>query len=103
MLKNLSDFCVRFLLVPYHLVKAIVPGLFKVQKAMNGHFLLPGWVLHYGVRRGGCAPVLGSFWPGNSGIGIYFYWKITVIGVYLHLEFSWIGVYCYTKNAGNGF
>ena len=45
----------------------------------------PGGVLHYGVRRG-CAPVLCSFWPENSGIGIYF-----------HLEFSGIGVYCYTQ------
>ena len=25
------------------------------------------------VRRG-CAPVLGSFWPENSGIGVSFYW-----------------------------
>ena len=48
-----------------------------------------GRVLHYGARRG-CAPVLG-FWPENSGIGIYFYWKISVIGVYFHLEFSGIG------------
>ena len=56
----------------------------------------PG-VLHYWARRG-CAPVLGSFWPENSGIGIYFYWKISVIGVYFHLEFSGIGVYCYTQN-----
>ena len=48
-------------------------------------------------------PVLGSFWPENSGIGIYFYWKISVIGVlYLHLEFSGIGVYCYTQNSGFG-
>ena len=44
-------------------------------------------VLHYGVRWG-CVPVLGSFWPENSGIGIYFYLKISVIGVYFHLEFS---------------
>ena len=58
-------------------------------------------VLNYGVRRG-CAPVLGSFWPENSGIGIYFYWKISVLGVYFHLEFSGIGVYCYTKNSGYG-
>ena len=50
-----------------------------------------GRVLHYGVRRG-CAPVLGSFWPENSGIGIYLHWKISVIGVYFHLEFSGIGV-----------
>ena len=56
-------------------------------------------VLHYGVRRG-CAPVLGSFWPENSGIGINFYWKISVIGVYCHLEFSGIGVYCYFQNSG---
>ena len=33
------------------------------------------------VRRG-CAPVLGSFWPENSGIGVSFYWKISVIGGY---------------------
>ena len=26
------------------------------------------------VRRG-CAPVLGSFWPENSGTGVSFYWK----------------------------
>ena len=42
------------------------------------------------VRRG-CAPVLGSFWPENSGIGVSFYWKISVIGVYFHSEFSGIG------------
>ena len=35
------------------------------------------------VRRG-CAPVLGSFWPENSGIGVSFYWKISVIGEYFH-------------------
>ena len=44
------------------------------------------------VRRG-CAPVLGSFWPENSGIGVSFYWKISVIGVYFHSEFSGIGDY----------
>ena len=60
-----------------------------------------GGVLHYGVGRG-CAPVLDSLWPENSGIGIYFYWKIFVIGVYFHLEVSGIGVYCYTQNSGYG-
>ena len=44
------------------------------------------------VRRG-CAPVLGSFWPENSGIGVSFYWKISEIGVYFHSEFSGIGDY----------
>ena len=44
------------------------------------------------VRRG-CAPVLGSFWPENSVIGVSFYWGISVIGVYFHLEFSRIGGY----------
>ena len=44
------------------------------------------------VRRG-CAPVLGSFWPENSGIGVSSYWKISVIGVYFHSEFSGIGDY----------
>ena len=53
------------------------------------------------VRRG-CAPVLGSFWPENSGIGVSFYWKISVIGVYFHSEFSGIGVYCYTQNSVMG-
>ena len=53
---------------------------------------IPGGI-NYGVSRG-CAPVLGSFWPENSGIGIYFYWKISVIRVYFHLEFSGNGVYC---------
>ena len=48
------------------------------------------------VRRG-CAPVLGGFWPENSGIGVSSYWKISVIGVYFHSEFSGIGVYCYTQ------
>ena len=63
--------------------------------------ILPqGGVLHYGVRQR-CAPVFGSFWPENSGIGIYFYLKISVIGVYFHLEFSGIGVYYYTKNSGS--
>ena len=76
------------------------------------HLTSRGGVLHYRVRRG-CAPVLGSFWPENSGIGIYFHWKISVIGVYFHwknsvigiyfhLEFSGIGVDCCTKNCGNG-
>ena len=60
-----------------------------------------GGVIHHGVGRG-CAPVLGSFRPENSGIGIYFYWKIFVIGVYLQLEFSGIGVYCYAQDSGNG-
>ena len=60
-----------------------------------------GGVLHYGVRRG-FAPVLGSFWPENSGVGIFFYWNISVIGVYFHLEFSGIGVYCCTQNSGYG-
>ena len=41
--------------------------------------------------RRGCAPVLGSFWPENSGIGVSFYWKISVIGVYFHPEFSGMG------------
>ena len=44
------------------------------------------------VRRG-CAPVLGSFWPENSGIGVSSYWKTSVIGVYFHSEFSGIGDY----------
>ena len=71
---------------------------------MNNYMKVPGrggGVLHYGVRRE-CAPVLGSFWPENSGIGIYFYWNISVIGVYFHLEFSGIGVYCYSQNSGHG-
>ena len=50
-----------------------------------------GGVLHYGVRRGS-APVLGSVWPENSGIGTYLYCKISVIGVY-----------CYAQNSGNGY
>ena len=56
----------------------------------------PGGGTSLWVRRG-CAPVLGSFWPENSGIGVSFYWKISVIGVYFHSEFSGIGVYCYTQ------
>ena len=32
-------------------------------------YLTLGGVFQFGVRRG-CAPVLGSFWPENSGIGI---------------------------------
>ena len=36
-------------------------------------------ILHYGVRRG-CAPVLGSFWPENSEIGIYFSGKSLSLG-----------------------
>ena len=58
-----------------------------------------GGVLHYGARRG-CVPVLGSFWPENSGIGIYLYWKISVIGVYFHLSlgifWDW-GLLLYSK------
>ena len=61
----------------------------------------PGCILHYGVRRG-CAPVLGSFWPENSMIRVYFYWRISVIRVYFYLEFSGIGVYRYTPNPSNG-
>ena len=61
-----------------------------------------GVVLHYGVRRG-CAPVLGSFWPENSWIVIYFNWKTSEIGVHFHLEFSEIGVSCYTQNSDNGY
>ena len=60
-----------------------------------------GGLLHYEVRLG-CAPVLGSFWPENSGTGMYSYLKISVIGVYFHLVFSGIGVYCYAQNSGNG-
>ena len=52
--------------------------------------------------RQGCAPVLGSFWPENSGIGVSFYWKISVIAVYFNLEFSGIGIYCYTQNSVMG-
>ena len=52
----------------------------------------PGGGTSIWVRRG-CAPVLGSFWPENSGIGVSFYWKISVIGVYFHSEFSGIGDY----------
>ena len=52
----------------------------------------PGGGTSLWVRRG-CAPVLGSFWPENSGIGVSFYWKISVIGVYFHSEFSGIGGY----------
>ena len=63
-----------------------------------GRFIRLGWPDPGGggsslwVRRG-CAPVLGSFWPENSGIGVSFYWKISVIGVYFHSEFSGIGSY----------
>ena len=53
---------------------------------------MPGGGTSLWVRRG-CAPVLGSFWPENSGIGVSFYWKISVIGVYFHSEFSGIGGY----------
>ena len=53
---------------------------------------LPGGGTSLWVRRG-CAPVLGSFWPENSGIGVSFYWKISVIGAYFHSEFSGIGGY----------
>ena len=46
-----------------------------------------GGVLYYRVRRE-CAPVLGSFWPENSGIGIYFLlknfcdWGILSLGIF---------------------
>ena len=81
--------------------------LFIPIQALTDIFLIVGsqtrgeGVLHYGVRRG-FAPVLGSFWPENSEIRIYFYWKISVIGLYFHLEFSGIGVYRYTQNSGSG-
>ena len=55
-------------------------------------WLKPGGGTSLWARRG-CAPVLGSFWPENSGIGVSFYWKISVIGVYFHSEFSGIGGY----------
>ena len=70
-----------------------IPSEYKRQSPVEILLLFEypgGGVLHYGVRLG-CAPVLGSFWPEDSGIGIYFYWKISVIGVYFHLEFSGIG------------
>ena len=45
------------------------------------------------VRRG-CAPVLGSFWPENSGTGVSFYWKISVIGdwgiLLLGIFWNWV-------------
>ena len=60
---------------------------------MSKHLVsAPGGGTSLWVRRG-CAPVLGSFWPENSGIGVSFYWKISVIGVYFHSEFSGIGGY----------
>ena len=66
-------------------------SLRKSEKKCEVPWTIPGGgvVLCYWVRRG-CAPVLGSFWSENSGIGIYFYWKISVIGVYFQLEFSGI-------------
>ena len=51
---------------------------------------LEGGVTSLRVRRG-CAPVLGSFWPENSGIGIYFYWKISVIGYAFTWNFLGLG------------
>ena len=66
---------------------------FSSARTLPTEVLSPRGVLHH-VARWGCAPVLGSFWPENSGIGIYFHWKISVIGVYFHLEFSGIGVEC---------
>ena len=53
-------------------------------------------------KTGMCASFGGSFWPENSGMGIYFYLEFSGIGVYFHLEFSGIGVYCYTQNSGYG-
>ena len=55
---------------------------------------------YFTIGKTGCAPVLGSFWPENSGTVIYFSWKISVIGVYSHWEFSGIVVCCYTENSG---
>ena len=54
-------------------------GCSKMCQSMIGSPGMGG--LHYGVKWG-CAPILGSFWPENSGIGIFFYWKISVIGVF---------------------
>ena len=58
----------------------------------KGAYFAPRGGTSLWVRRG-CAPVLGSFWPENSGIGVSSYWKISVIGVYFHSEFSGIGDY----------
>ena len=45
-------------------------------------------------KKGMCV----SFWPKNSGIGIYFCWKISVIALYFHLEFFWDwGLLLYSK------
>ena len=80
---------------------ARVPTASEASKIFTGHtpgggyitcrgygYVPPIWVFFWPggggtslwVRRG-CAPVLGSFWPENSGIGVSFYWKISVIGV----------------------
>ena len=82
----------------YNLCSVIGTKEFKVQ-----NFFEPIVISSWGGtslwgKTGMCAKFfLGSFWPENSGIGRYFYWKISVIGVYFHLEFSGIGVYCYTQ------
>ena len=73
------------------------PGVFcnfllKLKFRINQFQFPPGGGTSLWVRRG-CAPVLGSFWPENSGIGVSFYWKVSVIGIYFHSEFSGIGGY----------
>ena len=77
--------------------------LFLITTASKKELVVPpqGGSTSLCVRRG-CAPVLGSFWPENSGIGVSFYWKISVIGVYFHSEFSGIGVYCYIQSSVMG-
>ena len=69
-----------------------------IYRDVSGIFPWGGGGTSLWVRRG-CSPVLGSFWPENSGIGVSFHWKISVIGVYFHSEFSGIGV---TQNSVMG-
>ena len=69
-------------------------GQFFLDLAPGGGFFTMG-------ETGMCAS-FGCLWPENSGIGVSFYWEISVIGVHFHSEFSGIGVYCYTQNSVMG-
>ena len=84
--KRKSTFKVHFCLACL-LASNLLPGLISER---GGGGVRTRGVTSLWVRRG-CAPVLGSFWPENSGIGVSLYWKISVIGAYFHSEFSGSG------------
>ena len=86
----------------WYITQKVDPCNWSHQQSKYMSFLYPPSPREDTSLWGKTGIVFGSFWPENSGIGMYSYLIISVIGVYFHLEFSGIGVYCYTKNSGNG-